>query len=506
MIKNKPVFLGLRLCEHDTNIALSIGSKVKYRKTERNTQIKHHSHSNLWEWLFVLEEWNINVSDIDAIGLVIDDKNYDCISVNDYDAPYEILNHQYPHWQQIKCPIYRIDHHYAHVMSCWPMGIESTTDFVFDGFGDDERSHTIYKNKKQTHYAKLSEAESIGRYFGTIGEHVGMNGYHLDHAGKLMGLKSYGNFDLDFYKQISHFGMYDIAELLNIQKWYAYKGSKNLVECEWVNWLRTVHDHLEKIYPNYFLEHCNPNEVVTYTGGIAQNTCINTKIKKVIPNLHIPPHNYDGGLSLGCIEVLRQIHDADPFDTSGFPFWQDDQHPGSVASTKTIKQTAERLAKGDIVGWYQGHGEIGPRALGNRSVLMNPNVENGKDIINSKVKFREPYRPFGASVLLDHVNDYFDWDEPSPYMLYVQKVRDPKAFAPITHVDNTCRIQTVGNENPLYSELIEEFRKLTGIPMLLNTSLNVNTKPIAGYKSNCWDIFHKTAIDSIVIGDYTLQK
>ena len=91
-------------------------------------------------------------------------------------------------------------------------------------------------------------------------------------------------------------------------------------------------------------------------------------------------------------------------------------------------------------------------------------------------------------------------------MLYVQQVRDKEAFAPITHVDGTCRIQTVGSENPLYVELIEEFRKLTGMPMLLNTSLNVNTKPIAGHKSNAWEIFHRTAIDRMVIGDYTLQK
>lgn len=506
MINNQPVFLGLRLCEHDTNVSLSIGTKVKYRKTERNLQIKHHSYSNLWEWMFLLEEWNIDINNIDAIGIVIDDDLYDCINVLDYSAPYELLNHNYKHWQHIKCPIYRIDHHYAHVMSCWPMDVNSTTDFVFDGFGDDERSHSIYKNKKLNHYAKLSEAESIGRMFGTIGKQVGMKGYLLDHAGKLMGLKSYGNFDIDFYKTISNYNMYDVSELLDLNKWFEYKKVDDLNESKWVDWLRTTHDHLEKIFPNYFLEHCNPSETVTYSGGIAQNTVINTKIKEVIPNIHIPPHSYDGGLSLGCIEVLRKIYNADPFDNSGFPYWQDDESPSTVASTKTIKETAERLARGDIIGWYQGKGEIGPRALGNRSVLMNPSIKNGKDIINNKVKFRESYRPFGASVLLDYTNEYFDWNEPSPYMLYVQKVRDPDAFKPITHIDNTCRIQTVADENPLYAELIEEFRKLTGIPMLLNTSLNVNTKPIAGYRRDVWEILDKTAIDSVVIGDSTLKK
>ena len=506
MIEKQPVFLGLRLCEHDSNISLSIGSKVKHRKTERHLQIKHHGYQNLWEWIFVLKEWNIEPNDIDAIGIVVDDELYEDILYCDHSQPYELLKHKFDLFNQFKCPIYRIDHHYAHVKSCWTLGIDSTTDFVFDGFGDDKRSHSVFKSNKLVHYATLDQAESIGRLFGTIGDIVGMKGDTLDHAGKLMGLKSYGNFNLDFYRSICNFDVYDADKILNIDDWFKFKNSSNLQENKWIDWLNTTHTHLEKIFPNYFEKFCKQDEVITYSGGIAQNTVINSKIKKVIPNIHIPPHSPDDGLSLGCIEVLREIFQADKFSTANFPYWQDDEAPENIPSKKIIKETAESLANGKIVGWYQGNGEIGPRALGNRSVLMNPAIADGKNIINSKVKFREPYRPFGASILHEKTSEYFDWEHASPYMLFVQKIKNTTDFKPITHIDHTCRIQTVEDENPLYRELIEEFEKITGIPMVLNTSLNVGGKPIAGRIRDAWEIFYKTQIDKVVIGDNVLQK
>ena len=184
-------------------------------------------------------------------------------------------------------------------------------------------------------------------------------------------------------------------------------------------------------------------------------------------------------MSLGVVELLRKLYDQEPFDRSGFPFWQSDISP-EPPSKQSIKKTAELLARGNIVGWYQGHGEVGPRALGNRSILMRPDIKDGKEIINSKVKHREYFRPFGASILRDKVSKYFDWNEETPYMLYVMEVLDKESFPSITHVDGTCRPQTVSQDHEVYYELISEFEKLTGIPMLLNTSLN------NGGKANLW--------------------
>ena len=206
-------------------------------------------------------------------------------------------------------------------------------------------------------------------------------------------------------------------------------------------------------------------------------------------------------MSLGAVEFLRKYYDQEEFDYTGFPFWQDDEAPSTLPSKSTIKQTAERLARGEIVGWYQGHGEVGPRALGNRSILMNPSIPDGKDIINSKVKHREFFRPFGASVLEDKAHKYFDFPHPSPYMLYVMDMIDTELYPPVTHADGTCRAQTVSQDLEVYYSLIEEFESLTGIPMLLNTSLNVGGKPIAGYKENALDLCYNTKLDTLVFGD-----
>ena len=165
----------------------------------------------------------------------------------------------------------------------------------------------------------------------------------------------------------------------------------------------------EKVYVDTFERYTEVDDVICYSGGVAQNTVINSEIRKVRPDLHIPPHCNDSGLSLGAVEFLRRYYDQEDFDTTGFPFWQDDEAPSTPPSIKTIKETAERLARGEIVAWYQGHGEVGPRALGNRSILMNPSVENGKSVINGKVKNREFYRPFGASVLEEKAKNYFDF-------------------------------------------------------------------------------------------------
>ena len=206
------------------------------------------------------------------------------------------------------------------------------------------------------------------------------------------------------------------------------------------------------------------------------------------------------------VEFLRQYYQQDSFDRTGYPFWQSDEAPDSVASEKTISRTAELLAQGKIVGWYQGHGEIGARALGNRSILMDPTIKNGKEILNQKVKHREWYRPFGASILEDEIQNYFDWNDTSPYMLYVMDVLDKQSFPAITHIDGTCRTQTVSSNLTSYYSLINKFRDLTGIPMLLNTSLNNGGKPICGSVNESLELLTSSELDVLVIGDEIYEK
>ena len=203
---------------------------------------------------------------------------------------------------------------------------------------------------------------------------------------------------------------------------------------------------------------------------------------------------------------MRQQYEQEPFDNTGFPFWQDDEAPPNEPTDETIREVAENLANNNIVGWYQGHGEIGPRALGHRSILMNPCHPDGKDWINEKVKNREWYRPFGASVLEEEVSNYFDWEGPSEYMLFVMDLLEPEKYPAIAHFDGTCRAQTVNESNGAYYKLIKEFQKITGIPMLLNTSLNKGGKPIAARKGDAYELFFNTNMDSLVYGNNIIYK
>ena len=166
---------------------------------------------------------------------------------------------------------------------------------------------------------------------------------------------------------------------------------------------------------------------------------------------------------------------------------------------------AKEIANGKIVGWFQGRSESGNRALGNRSILADPRNPEIKDIINSKVKLREDFRPFAPSVLEEHYEEYFDTNQPSPYMSRIMPVISDK-IPGVTHVDGTARIQTVTRDfNEKYYDLINEFYKVTGIPMLLNTSFNCQ-EPIVETPEDAVATFKKCGIDILVVENIIVRK
>ena len=260
---------------------------------------------------------------------------------------------------------------------------------------------------------------------------------------------------------------------------------------------KTFHNKLSDQILDIIEKYVDIGENILITGGCAQNISWNTVFKQYFRNLLVTPHSADDGLSLGAIKWLADKNKV-KLERSQFPYWQQDEAP-EEPTQKTIKETAQLLADGKIVGWYQGQGEVGPRALGNRSILMNPMIADAKHIINTKVKHREEFRPFGATILKEHQKDYFKLDIYNPYMLYYDYVI--KDVPAITHVDGTCRYQTLGNENKVFRSLLEEFYKLTGVPLLLNTSLNKGGKPIAGCKRDALGILYDTDLDVLVYGD-----
>ena len=265
-------------------------------------------------------------------------------------------------------------------------------------------------------------------------------------------------------------------------------------------------------------------------GGVALNGVVNYRILKEGPfeNLHIPPSPGDGGSAIGCAQYLYYCHEknkrkveqnAERIQNNVYvgPSYSNDEIKSFLDMNKIqykhlekdslLETTAQLIAEGNVVGWYQGKMEWGPRALGNRSILADPRNAEMKDILNEKIKHRESFRPFAPCILEEHLSEYFDIDIPSPYMLLVAPVKKPEKIPAVTHVDGTSRLQTVSKyTNPLFYDLINEFYKTTNIPVLINTSMNVRGEPIVNTIEQAYNMIVKTDMDYIVLGNHIVKR
>jgi carbamoyltransferase len=478
-------FVGLRIEDHDSNITYTDGKEVRYCSSERIFSIKHHGFSNKWQWIDILNNWGIHIDELDAIGIVTDHIEFSS------GENYREISIGFP------CKTFAIDHHYAHALSLWPLGNIPYTNYIFDGYGNNERSHSIFLGDTLKLSHDVNSSGSVGISMSSVGRTLGFSSdkWGLDLAGKVMGLAGYGLIDQEYYDKISKYPLSSVREIWNYDLW-----TRKWDDFD-INWLRTVHEITGDKIANYI---GGGSDVVGYTGGIAQNCVFNGKILSTGQQVMIPPHASDCGLSLGVVEFLRQYYEQSEFDNSGFPFWQSMDEVPEEPSDHTIEKVSERIARGKIVAWYQGAGEIGPRALGHRSILMGARDPKAKDHINQKVKHRESFRPFGASVLREDVNLYFDCDYDVPFMNVSVPVKDEELTS-ITHVDGTCRIHTVDGDDS-FTRLLEKYKKLTGDSVLLNTSLNIGGRPIASKMWEAKELFATTEIDTLVIGDLVIDK
>lgn len=493
-------FLGIKISDQGYNFSFSNNEQVLYHKTERQLQIKHHGSYDPLLWIPILKKWGYSPSDLDAICVTSDEELY--IENTDPSVSYHAItaNKWFP---GITCPVYRLDHHLAHALSIWPVTEKTpSVSFVFDGDGDFHRSFSIFKGTNLIKSESVEDVISFGVILEEIAELLDVKGNKLDLSGKVMGLKSYGNVHADYLDFISIYSITDIRKVANIPIWEAITQTE--FSQSKLDYLATIHKFAEIKFLEFFREYANTQDVISFTGGVAQNSVLNGQIQKHFPNCVIPPHASDEGLSLGCIEFLRLHYQQPNFNKEGFPYWQNDlclEQP----SQQTINQVAKYLSEGKIVGWHQGCGEVGPRALGNRSILMDPRILDGKELINKKIKNRENYRPFGVSILSKYAKDYFDMDYESPFMLHVVNVKT-NLLPAVTHVDMTSRIHTVDDSNLSYFQLLTAFNHLTNCPALLNTSLNDNGKPITSSESDSLDFFNNSKLDVLCIGNKIYTK
>jgi carbamoyltransferase len=265
-------------------------------------------------------------------------------------------------------------------------------------------------------------------------------------------------------------------------------------------------------------------------GGVGLNSVANYKVLNETPfeEIYIQPAAGDAGGALGAALYAYHVLLGKPRAfVMEHAYWGAEYGDGDVVDflretglnaetygddEKLLGRVVEGLAAGKVVGWHQGPFEWGPRALGNRSILGDPRRADMKDIINIKIKFREPFRPFAPSILMERAEEYFALDGaakhyPARFMLYVAPVKKPDAVPAITHVDGTGRLQTVQREtNPRYYRLIEMFGEATGVPVLINTSFNLRGEPIVTTPANAYSTFSKSGMDWLVLGRHLITK
>lgn len=262
---------------------------------------------------------------------------------------------------------------------------------------------------------------------------------------------------------------------------------------------------------------------VCLSGGVALNCLMNQKLMNAdfTDSVFIQPASSDAGISMGaawlsCVEnKIEPIAPKNVFLGNSF---SDSEIERTLILCRIkfervdnkIELASTDLKEGKVIAWFQGSMEFGPRALGNRSILANPCLPDMQQIVNQKIKFRESFRPFGASVLEEDVFDFFEGKSPkAPYMTLVYDVKEKKRkeIPSVVHADGTSRIQTVSkNENPTYYELLAEFKKKTGVGVLLNTSFNLNHEPIVNTVREAIASFYSSGLDVLYVGNYRVVK
>jgi len=479
-----------------------------------------------------------------------------------------------------KMPLYFPEHHGSHAASAWyPSPFEEAAILTVDGVGEWATTTIGYGSPEGLKILKEGRfPHSIGLLYSAFTHYLGFRVNSGEY--KLMGLAPYGDPgspQTKVFREKILSALVDLREdgsiLLNMEyfrfawglkmtqdkKWEALFGLKprapeSAIDQMHMNLAWAIQDVTETIV----LALANTAQKITgsknlvMAGGVALNCVANSKIAKagIFEKLWVQPAAGDAGGALGAAYAAFHIGNEQPKRlTPGFdamkgsflgPEIREKEVLGLIRRTgaefdyfedfpELSEMIARRIAEGKVVGWCQGRMEFGPRALGNRSILGDPRSAGMQRILNLKIKFREGFRPFAPAVLEEDASRYFDSDAPSPYMLFVESVRNEcrlpepenyrsldlyerlyhlrSEFPAVTHIDYSARIQTVNKDlHPKFWQLINDFKKITGIGMLINTSFNVRGEPMVCTPEDAWLGFLRTGMDLLVLGNYVFDR
>ena len=441
-------------------------------------------------------------------------------------------------------PIVNVSHHDAHAAIFFVSPFEEAAILVMDGFGDDaSTSAYMGRGNRLERLWHTGIFNSLGIVYTFVTKYLGFN---FSDEGKVMALAAFGGDtyvnafrdlvrptpDGRYQVNFDYFSYDAFGELRPFKKRFLETfGPPRLPGEELTDRHRDIARALQVVTEEIVLHMARELRRKTnatklcISGGVALNCVANARVLEEagFERVWVPPCASDTGAPLGS--TLWHYH-----QTLGQPRRMELTHPyyGPTYSEQEIREalaaahlTGERLsepellervaqdlAAGRIVGWFQGRSEMGPRALGNRSILADPRRAEMKDIINARVKHREPFRPFAPAVLLERASEFFHIDQPDPFMTLAPRVReDKKHLIPaVVHVDGTGRIQTVERSaNPLYYAVIETFGRLTGVPVLLNTSFN-RQEPIVETPNDAVSCFLRSGLDVLVLGNHYVAR
>ncbi len=458
----------------------------------------------------------------------------------------------------ITAKIHNIEHHRSHMASAFfASPFEESAVLSIDAFGD-FTSTMLGKGtgNKINVEGQVNFPHSVGAFYTAFTQYLGFN--HFGDEYKLMGLSPYGSptmlkqvrdavifkndglfeLNLDYFTHhikgvktkimsksdptpsrmfsdlmVSKFGpkRNENDDITQYHKDLAASVQRVTEEL-----IFHILDHLQKI---------TKSKNICIAGGVAQNSVANGKIldNTMFENLYIPPAGHDAGTAIGSVLWLyNQIQGNDrirPMLHSYFGSQFSDSEIEQYLKSQNIKYTkysdfelnnkvTDCLINAGVIGWFQGRAEFGPRSLGNRSIICDPTRNDAKELINTKIKRRELFRPFAPSILKEYVAEYFEKAADAPFMEKVLQIKKDKRslLSAVTHVDGSGRLQTVDKSlNPKYYGLIESFYRKSGVPILLNTSFNEN-EPIVNTPAEAYACFSRTSMDMIVMGNIVIER
>jgi carbamoyltransferase len=443
-------------------------------------------------------------------------------------------------------PIYYADHHESHAASAFfPSPFNEAAILTIDGVG--EWTTTAMGVGRGTSLELTHEIRfphSLGLLYSAFTAYLGFKVNSDEY--KVMGAAPYGSPE---YADLIRRELIDIKDdgsfRLNMEYFAFTRGERmfnprvealfggpsrdpkaRLTQRDW-----NIAASVQRVTEDAILAMCRTlhartgDDALCLAGGVALNCVANGRIVRETPfrKLFVQPAAGDAGGALGAAMVVEHVvlgqPRRDPMSHALFgPAYSDADVRRVLAAqsvpwrelpeAELLRATASLIAAGRVVGWFQGRLEFGPRALGNRSILADPRSPTMRDQVNRKIKFREGFRPFAPAVLDECLREYFELDQPSPFMLLVAQVRSDRRIIPaVTHVDGSARIQTVTEaSNPRFYGLIRAFAEQTGVPILLNTSFNVRDQPIVCTPAEGFDCFMRTDMDALVLGNHLVCK